>query len=77
MEFIGSAEGGLAAGVGGMIVGKAGEVGPVYFEGTFLSGRPHGAVRVEAPGEKPRIREYRAGEDTGAASASQWRALEL
>lgn len=77
VEFLGSAKGGLASGIGAMTLGRAGQPGAAYFEGAFRAGRPHGVVRVEAPGEQPRIRAYVGGEDSGAAKASQWRRLEL
>lgn len=69
VEYLGAAAGGLADGSGAMIVRAPGEAGAVLFEGGFSQGLPDGVVKVEEPGRKPRVREYRAGKDRGAASA--------
>jgi hypothetical protein len=73
VEFLGQAENGLAEGVGGMIARYRGRAGAYYLEGTFRNGVPHGVLRVEEPGGRPRVREFRAGKDvgTGAAGAVQ------
>ena len=71
VEFVGTAESGMASGTGAMIVRSPGEVGAVYYEGDFSQGLPHGVVLVEKPGRKPRIRQFRAGSDVGSADADQ------
>lgn len=71
VEYLGEANGGFAAGTGGMIARRAGREGAFYYEGGFEAGRPSGVVRVEEPGRKPRTREFRAGKDVGSASDSQ------
>ena len=65
VEYLGTAEAGLASGTGGMIVWNTNEIGATYYEGMFREGLPNGVVRVEIPGGKPRIREFRAGLDVG------------
>lgn len=71
VEFIGTARAGLANGKGAMILDSPGEVGAVYYEGDFSQGLPDGVVMVEEPGRKPRVRQYRTGNDVGAADADQ------
>ena len=71
------AERGLASGTGGMIVRTSDQVGPVYHEGSFNAGLPDGIVRVEEPGKKPRIREFRAGTDVGKGDERQLQVLEF
>jgi hypothetical protein len=68
VEYLGDAEGGLASGVGGMIARYRERGGAFYFEGSFRSGVPDGALRVEEPGQKTRARTFRAGKDAGGAS---------
>lgn len=65
IEYLGHAKAGLASGTGGMIVWNSNAVGAEYYEGMFRQGVPDGVVRVEVPGGKPRIREFRAGSDVG------------
>ena len=65
MEYLGTAEAGLASGTGGMIGWNTNEIGATYYEGMFREGLPNGVVRVEIPGGKPRIREFRDGLDVG------------
>jgi hypothetical protein len=65
VEYLGTAEAGLASGTGGMIVWNTNDIGATYYEGKFREGLPNGVVRVEMPGGKPRIREFRAGLDVG------------
>jgi hypothetical protein len=77
VEFIGFAANGLATGTGAMIVRTAGEVGAVYYEGSFSEGLPDGVVLVEEPGRKPRVRTYRAGRDSGAADADQLKLVQF
>jgi hypothetical protein len=67
VEFVGFASKGLAAGMGAMILRDASDSGAVYFEGHFSDGLPDGIVLVEEPGREPRVRNYRAGRDAGAA----------
>ncbi|MGK2926809.1 MAG: hypothetical protein ACSLE2_14430 [Lysobacterales bacterium] len=69
VEYLGAAADGRADGSGAMILRTPGEAGAVLFEGGFSEGLPDGVVKVEEPGRKPRVREYRAGKDRGAASA--------
>jgi len=69
VEFLGQAQGGLADGVGGMIARYRSQPGAYYFEGTFRDGVPDGVLRVEEPGSKVRVREFRTGKDAGAGPA--------
>jgi hypothetical protein len=75
IEFVGVAEGGMASGTGGMIVRNENEIGAVYYEGEFSSGLPDGVVRIEEPGMKPRVREFRAGVDVGKGNAAELKRL--
>jgi hypothetical protein len=77
VEYLGAADGGLASGSGGMIVRRAGLTGAEYYEGGFADGRPHGVVRVDEPGRRPRLREFRDGRESGAAAERDWRRLEF
>jgi hypothetical protein len=70
VEYLGTAHNGMASGTGGMIVGAAGRIGVVYYEGGFRKGLPDGIVEVEEPGRKSRVREFRAGQDVGKGEAS-------
>lgn len=67
VEYVGEAIDGRANGMGAMIVRSGTAVGATYYEGRFLDGLPDGQVRVEAPGEAPRWRQYAAGTDRGRA----------
>jgi len=69
VEYLGHAQRGLAEGVGGMIARYRSQTGAFYFEGSFSGGVPDGALLVEEPGSKPRVREFRAGKDVGGSSA--------
>ncbi len=75
IEFLGTAKAGMASGTGGMIVRKSNQIGAVYHEGTFREGLPDGVVRVEKPGGKPRVREFRAGLDVGKGDENQLQLL--
>jgi len=75
IEYLGTARNGLPSGAGGMISRYASETGAFYFEGGFKGGVPDGVVKVEAPGGKPRIREFRAGKDVGNGAAGELQAL--
>jgi hypothetical protein len=75
IEYVGSVESGLASGTGAMIFRSPREIGAIYYEGDFRQGLPDGVVRVEEPGRKPRIREFRAGSDSGAAEESRLQRL--
>jgi hypothetical protein len=75
VEFIGTARDGLASGAGAMIVRPAGADDTRYYEGQFENGLPHGVLWVEEPGRQPRVRNYRAGKDAGAADADQLQRL--
>jgi len=75
VEFLGTAKAGMASGTGGMIVRKSNQIGAVYHEGTFREGLPDGVVRVEKPGGKPRVREFRAGLDVGKGDENQLQLL--
>ena len=77
IEFLGNAKEGLASGTGGMIVWNSNKVGATYYEGTFLEGLPDGVVRVELPGGKPRVREFRAGSDVGKGDENGLESLEF
>jgi hypothetical protein len=65
VEFIGDAKNGMASGSGGMIIQFKGQIGANYYEGGFKNGVPDGVVRVESPGQTPRLRTYEAGRDVG------------
>ena len=58
-----------------MITRNARQVGALYFEGSFKQGLPNGVVQVEAPGNRPRVREFRAGKDVGSAAADKLQQL--
>jgi hypothetical protein len=75
IEYLGAAERGLPNGIGGMIAQNGGSAGATFYEGRFRNGRPDGILRVEEPGRKPRVREFRAGKDVGGASESEWKGL--
>ena len=75
IEYVGSVESGLVSGTGAMIFRSPREIGAIYYEGDFRQGLPDGVVRVEEPGRKPRIREFRAGSDSGAAKESRLQRL--
>jgi hypothetical protein len=75
VEYLGEARGGQAAGQGGMIARYAGQTGAVYYEGRFKDGLPNGVLRVEQPGSRARLREFRAGKDVGSAAAGNWQPL--
>ena len=45
VEFVGTADSGLASGTGAMIFRSPGEIGAVYYEGDFSQGLPNGVVR--------------------------------
>jgi len=75
LEYLGSAAGGMPSGTGGMITRNSGDVGALYFEGSFKQGLPNGVVQVEAPGVRPRIREFRAGKDVGSGAADKLQSL--
>ena len=70
-EYLGEAEYGLASGTGALILKRRERLGASYFEGGFAAGRPHGVVRVEEPGERPRVREFLGGKDVGSASENK------
>lgn len=75
VEYLGTAQGGMASGTGGMIVRAAGKIGVIYYEGSFSNGLPDGTVKIEEPGRKSRVREFRAGLDVGKGNASELQAL--
>jgi hypothetical protein len=77
LEFIGDAEAGLASGSGGMIMQRNGQLGATYYEGEFRQGLPDGVVRVEQPGQLPKLRHYNAGTDVGKGSASRLKRLDF
>jgi hypothetical protein len=68
VEYLGEARRGLADGTGGLIARYGRQIGAYYFEGRFAGGQPDGAVLVEEPGRKPRVREFRAGKDVGGGA---------
>jgi hypothetical protein len=72
VEFLGNTEAGMASGTGGMLVRVPGELGAVYYDGSFRAGLPDGMVRVERPGDTPRLREYREGRVVGRGDESRW-----
>ena len=77
LEYIGDARKGLAAGTGGMIIRKNGQIGATYYEGSFKNGLPDGVVRVEKAGQQARLRQFNKGVDVGKGSASKLQSLEF
>jgi hypothetical protein len=77
LEFVGSGRSGLAEGVGAMVFRSPAQTGAVYFEGSFRQGLPDGVVRVEEPGRKSRVRLFRDGRDSGAASADELQRIQF
>jgi len=75
VEYLGTAQNGMASGTGGMIVRTAKRIGVIYYEGSFSNGLPDGIVKIEEPGRKSRIREFRAGLDVGKGNTSMLQAL--
>ena len=75
IEYLGMADSGRPSGTGGMIARYARETGSFYFEGDFAGGLPDGVLRIEQPGQKPRLREFRAGKEVGSASEADWNSL--
>jgi len=75
LEYVGDAETGLASGSGGMIIQRNGQLGATYYEGEFRKGLPDGVVRVERPGEMPKLRQYRAGTDIGKGNPAKLQSL--
>ena len=71
IEYLGTAQDGLAEGSGAMIFRSPGQPSAVYYEGSFSAGLPHGVVWVEEGGRKPRVRTFQAGVDKGAADVGQ------
>ena len=77
VEYVGQTVAGLAEGTGAMIFRSPGVEGAVFYEGSFAAGQPHGAVRVEQAGRKPRIRNFVAGVDKGVGDVGQWQAVKF
>jgi len=75
VEYLGTAQDGLASGTGGMIVRSAKSNGVIYYEGNFSHGLPDGTVKIEEPGRKSRVREFRAGVDVGKGNTSELQSL--
>jgi hypothetical protein len=70
VEYLGTAKKGMASGTGGMIVRASNRIGVIYYEGSFSNGLPDGTVKIEEPGRRSRIREFRAGRDVGKGDTS-------
>jgi predicted small secreted protein len=77
LEYLGMAGAGVAEGNGAMIFRSPGQTGAVYYEGQFAAGKPHGVVRVEQAGRKPRLRMFSEGVDRGAADVDQWQPVQF
>lgn len=75
LEFVGDAETGMASGSGGMIIQRNGQLGATYYEGGFKNGLPDGVVRVERPGDMPKLRQYKAGTDIGKGNPAKLQSL--
>jgi hypothetical protein len=75
LEYLGTAANGLPSGTGGMIAHYSAKTGAFYFEGSFEQGVPNGVVKVEEPGGRPRIREFRAGKDVGSGAVEKLQRL--
>jgi len=76
-EYLGTARNGMASGTGGMIVRATNKIGLTYYEGSFGKGLPDGTVKIEEPGRKTRVREFRAGLDVGKGNAGELQSLEF
>lgn len=68
LEYVGEASGGLAEGSGAMILRSPADAAPLFIEGGFSQGVPDGVAKFEEAGRKPKVRQYRAGKDSGSAS---------
>lgn len=77
VEYLGEAKGGLASGIGGMILRSAGRAYPTYYEGEFSKGLPDGVVSIAEAGKVASVRSFRAGADAGKASEGAWKPLEF
>ena len=75
VEYLGTAQDGMASGTGGMMVRTANKIGVIYYEGSFRNGLPDGTVNLEEPGRKSRVREFRAGLDVGKGNANELKSL--
>ena len=75
VEYLGTAQEGMASGSGGMIVRAASGIGVTYYEGNFSGGLPDGTVKIERPGRRSRVREFRAGLDVGKGNTNALQAL--
>ena len=75
IEYLGSAKNGRASGTGAMIARNGNDAGALYFEGSFNDGFPDGVLRIEEPGRKPRVREFRAGKDVGNGAQEELQSL--
>lgn len=75
VEFLGTARQGMASGTGGMIIRSANEFGATYYEGSFSKGLPDGTVKIEEPGRKSRVREFRTGLDVGKGNTNELQSL--
>ena len=75
IEYLGSAKNGRASGTGAMIARNGNDAGALYFEGSFNDGLPDGVLRIEEPGRKPRVREFRAGKDVGNGAQEELQSL--
>ena len=58
-----------------MIARNGNDAGALYFEGSFNDGLPDGVLRIEEPGRKPRVREFRAGKDVGNGAQEELQSL--
>jgi hypothetical protein len=77
VEYVGTAESGLAAGTGAMILRSSTAIGATYYEGDFKRGLPDGIVLVERPGRKPSVRKFRSGSDAGSADGDELQRLQF
>jgi hypothetical protein len=75
VEYLGTARDGMASGTGGMIVRAKNRIGVIYYEGNFNNGLPDGTVKIEEPGRKSRVREFRAGLDVGKGNTGDLQSL--
>ena len=66
MEYYGYAKNGYADGPGLMI--RHTSIGSISYEGSFVQGRPDGAVRVSQSGRSDKTRNFVGGVDSGASS---------
>jgi len=77
VEYLGDTMGGLASGIGAMIVHSPRQAYPTYYEGEFSNGLPDGVVRVSQAGKAASVRKFKAGVDAGKAGEGSWQPMKF